>query len=52
MAHGTILNGKQCANTEEEKKKMERVPYASAIGSIMYAMLCYVLDLMSRMLLA
>ena len=54
MAHGTILNSEQCAKTEEEKKKMERVPYASAIGSIMYAMLCtrpdvsYALSITSR----
>ncbi|KAD2805308.1 hypothetical protein E3N88_38685 [Mikania micrantha] len=40
MAHGTILNSSQSPKTNEEKKKMERVPYASAIGSIMYAMLC------------
>ncbi|KAD2393595.1 hypothetical protein E3N88_40572 [Mikania micrantha] len=40
MAHGTILSSNQSPKTNEEKKKMERVPYASAIGSIMYAMLC------------
>ncbi|KAD4385682.1 hypothetical protein E3N88_25851 [Mikania micrantha] len=40
MAHGTILSSSQSPKTNEEKKKMERVPYASAIGSIMYAMLC------------
>ncbi|KAI3819532.1 hypothetical protein L1987_13373 [Smallanthus sonchifolius] len=34
MAHGTILNNKQCPQSDEDKKKMERVPYASAIGSI------------------
>ena len=54
MAHGTILNNKQCVNTKEEKKKMEKVPYASVIGSIMYAMLCtrpdvsYALSMTSR----
>ncbi|KAD6454688.1 hypothetical protein E3N88_09394 [Mikania micrantha] len=40
MAHGTILSSSQSPKTNKEKKKMERVPYASAIGSIMYAMLC------------
>ncbi|KAI3744875.1 hypothetical protein L1987_57971 [Smallanthus sonchifolius] len=40
MVHGTILNNKQCPQSDEDKKKMERVPYASAIGSIMYTMLC------------
>ncbi|KAI3827012.1 hypothetical protein L1987_01073 [Smallanthus sonchifolius] len=44
MAPGTILNNKQCPQSDEEKKKMERVPYASAIGSIRYAMLCTRLD--------
>ncbi|KAD6795217.1 hypothetical protein E3N88_06113 [Mikania micrantha] len=54
MAHGTILNKLQCPETEDQKRKMERVPYASAIGSIMYAMLCtrpdvsYALSMTSR----
>ena len=30
----------QCPTTAEHREKMESVPYASAIGSIMYAMLC------------
>lgn len=40
--------------TEEEKDKIARVPYASAIGSLMYAMMCtrpdicYVVSLVSR----
>ena len=29
-----------CPKTPEEKEKMSRVPYASAIGSLMYAMMC------------
>ena len=29
-----------CPKTSEEKKYMERVPYANAVGSLMYAMLC------------
>ncbi|KAI3827614.1 hypothetical protein L1987_01693 [Smallanthus sonchifolius] len=54
MAHGTILNNKQCRQSDEEKKKMEKAPYASTIGSIMYAMLCtrpdvsYALSMTSR----
>ncbi|KAD2804168.1 hypothetical protein E3N88_37545 [Mikania micrantha] len=54
MAHGTILNKLQCPETEDQKRRMERVPYASAIGSIMYAMLCtrpdvsYALSMTSR----
>ena len=30
----------QCPTTAEDREKMKGVPYASAIGSIMYAMLC------------
>lgn len=34
------LSGKQSPTTAEEKAHMERVPYASAVGSLMYAMVC------------
>ena len=34
------LSSKQSPVTEEEKASMEYVPYASAIGSLMYAMVC------------
>ena len=34
------LNTEQCPSTDVEKKDMERVPYASAVGSLMYAMVC------------
>ncbi|KAK0597024.1 hypothetical protein LWI29_021057 [Acer saccharum] len=34
------LNIEQCRSTDVEKKDMERVPYASAVGSLMYAMVC------------
>jgi hypothetical protein len=30
----------QCPKTQEEEEDMSRVPYASAIGSLMYAMVC------------
>ncbi|KAK1413623.1 hypothetical protein QVD17_35399 [Tagetes erecta] len=36
----TVLNKSQSPSTDIETKRMEAVPYASAIGSIMYAMLC------------
>ena len=29
-----------CPKTPEEKEKMSRVPYASAVDSLMYAMMC------------
>ena len=34
------LSQTQCPTTSEDREKMKGVPYASAIGSIMYAMLC------------
>jgi hypothetical protein len=34
------LSKTQCPTTAEDKEKMSVIPYASAIGSIMYAMLC------------
>ena len=34
------LSKTQCPTTSEDREKMKDVPYASAIGSIMYAMLC------------
>ena len=34
------LSQTQCPTTAEDREKMKDVPYASAIGSIMYAMLC------------
>ena len=40
MSHGVSLNKSQCPSTPDEKEKMSAIPYASAIGSIMYAMLC------------
>ena len=34
------LSEKMCPKTDEEKKYMEQVPYASVVGSLMYAMVC------------
>ena len=34
------LNAKQCRRGEKEKAEMRKVPYASAVGSLMYAMVC------------
>ncbi|GJS47875.1 retrotransposon protein, putative, ty1-copia subclass [Tanacetum coccineum] len=38
------LNKTQCASTPKEVKCMQNVPYASAVGSIMYAVRCTRLD--------
>jgi hypothetical protein len=48
------LSCDMCPKTLEEKEKMSRVPYASAVGSLMYAMMytrpdiCYTVGLVSR----
>ena len=38
------LSQTQCPTTTEDREKMKVIPYASTIGSIMYAMLCTRLD--------
>ena len=40
MLHGKHLSKSMCLKTQEERDNMSRIPYASAIGSIMYSMLC------------
>ena len=44
MSHGIKLSKSQCPTTKDERERMDKIPYASAIGSIMYAMLCTRLD--------
>ena len=34
------LSISQCPSTEEDKEYMRKVPYSSAVGSLMYAMVC------------
>jgi len=54
MSHGMHFSDKQCPSSDEEHKCMNKVPYASTIGSIMYAMICtrpdvsYALSVASR----
>lgn len=38
--HGIALSKGQCPRTPKEIENMKAVPYASAVGSLMYAMLC------------
>jgi hypothetical protein len=40
MNHGAQFSKTQCPLTTDERSIMSRVSYASAIGSIMYVMLC------------
>eukprot|EP00253_Pinus_taeda_P006324 PITA_06324 len=37
---GVKLSDEQCPKTQEEEEDMSRVPYASAVNSMMYAMVC------------
>ena len=39
ISHGIHLSKKICPKIPEERKKMSEIPYALAMGSIMYAML-------------
>ena len=40
MLHEVYLSKDMCPRTHEEREHMDRILYASVIGSIMYAMLC------------
>jgi len=34
------LSSSQCPNSQEDEDEISRVPYASVVGSLMYAMVC------------
>jgi hypothetical protein len=40
MSHGMHFSKQQRPMTAVERERMSKVPYASAVGSIMYAMIC------------
>ncbi|TYK26814.1 gag/pol protein [Cucumis melo var. makuwa] len=52
--HGVHLSTEQCPKTPQEVEDMRRIPYASAMGSLMYDMLytrldiCYVVGIVIR----
>ncbi|KAK8644562.1 hypothetical protein V6N13_123865 [Hibiscus sabdariffa] len=54
MRHGISLLKEMCPSTPQERERMSQIPYALAIGSIMYAMICtrpdlsYALSMTSR----
>ena len=54
MCHGISLSKTQCPMMQDEQDRMSKIPYASAIRFIMYAMLCprsdvsYALSMTSR----
>ena len=54
MAKGDKFSLHQCLKNELENKDMERFPYASAVGSLMYAQVCtcpdttYIVEMFGR----
>ncbi|KAK8557572.1 hypothetical protein V6N12_009801 [Hibiscus sabdariffa] len=54
VRHVIYLSKEMCPSTPQERERMSQIPYASAIGSIMYAMICtrpdlsYALSMTSR----
>ena len=54
MCHGISLSKTQCPMMQDERDRMSKISYASAISSIMYVMLCtrtdvsYALSMTSR----
>ena len=40
MSHGISLSKTRSPSTPDERRHMDGIPYASAVGSIMYAMVC------------
>ena len=38
--HSLVFSKEQCPKTHEERSRMDGIPYASAVGSLIYAMLC------------
>ena len=44
MSHGISLSKQMSPKSKDERERMARIPDASAVGSIMYAMICTRLD--------
>ena len=45
VSKGDKFSLKQCPRNDFESKFMQNIPYASAVGSLMYAQVCTRLDL-------
>ena len=45
------LSARQSPSTVEEKEAMRHIPYASAVGSLMYAMVCMRSDIAQAIVL-
>ena len=52
--HGLEFSKEQCPKTQEDRSRMDGIPYASAVGSLMYAILytkpniCFIVVIVSR----
>ena len=44
IGYGITLSKKDYPTTPQEREHMSRIPYALAVGSIMYVMMCTRLD--------
>ena len=44
LQQGVVLSKKDSPSIKEQREYMSKIPYASAIRSIMYAMLCTRMD--------
>ena len=40
MSHGVSLSKDICPKTQDERDNMSQISFASAVGSIMYVMIC------------
>ena len=45
MEKGKSLSQRLCPKTSEEKEQVSKIPYLSAVGSLMYVMMCIRLDI-------
>ena len=45
LRHGIHLSKEQSPKTPKQKERMSRIPFALAVGSLMYVMLCTRLDI-------
>ena len=45
MSQGIHLSKRMSPKTPKDRNRMSSIPYSSAVGSIMYAMLCIRLDI-------
>ena len=54
VSHGVYLSKDMCPKTQDERDNMNRISFGSAVGSIMYVMICtrpdvsYALSMCSR----